>query len=117
MTDNEDDLDDHDDDGPALEHDVLLRMRLSNRALGTSAERTAIEELADQLEEAVLDKEVGEYDGDEIGGGECVLFFAGADADRLLAVLSPILKRHPMGRTAKVTIQRGSDSEPLDVKL
>ena len=45
-----------DDDAPLdLEHDLLIRMRLSNRALGVNAERVAIEELADQLEAAVLE--------------------------------------------------------------
>ncbi len=107
-----------DDDAPLhLEHDLLIRMRLSNRALGVNAERVAIEELADQLEAAVLEAGVGEYDGDEFGGGTCVLFFAGADADKLLAAMTPLLKRHPMGRSATVTIQRGSDAAPEDVKF
>jgi hypothetical protein len=44
----------------------------------------------------------GEYDGDELGGGECSLFFCGPDPDRMLAVLLPLLKRSPLARGAHV---------------
>lgn len=102
---------------PELEHDVLIRLRLSNRQMGRAEEREGIEQLADQLEEAVLAAGVGEYDGDEIGGGEAILFFAGKDADKLLAVLTPLLKRNAYGRTARATLQRGSDADPEDITL
>lgn len=102
---------------PELEHDVLIRLRLSNRQMGRAEEREGIEQLGDELEAAVLAAGVGEYDGDEIGGGEAILFFAGKDADKLLAVLTPLLKRNAYGRTAKATLQRGADADPEDVAL
>lgn len=108
---------DLEDDAADLEQDVLIRLRLSNRQMGRAEEREGIEQLADQLEAAVLEAGVGEYDGDEIGGGEAILFFAGQDADKLLAVLAPLLKRNSYGRTAKATVQRGSDADPEDVTL
>jgi hypothetical protein len=95
------------DPAAAPEHGVLVRLRLSNRLLGTAAEREELEHLGDELEAAVLDAGVGEYDGDELGGGECVLFFTGPDADRLYSVLQPLLHRHPLGRHATVTLQYG----------
>lgn len=102
---------------PELEHDVLIRLRLSNRQMGRAEEREGIEQLGEELEAAVLAAGVGEYDGDEIGGGEAILFFAGKSADALLAVLTPLLKRNAYGRTARATLQRGSDADPEDVTL
>jgi hypothetical protein len=92
---------------PEPEHDLVVRLRLGNRAIGTAAERAAVEELAALLEDAVTAAGVGDYDGDELGGGECRMFFAGPDADRLFAVLQPLLHRHPLGRGASVTLQYG----------
>ena len=80
------------------EQDLLVVLALSNKALGTSRERADIEAFADQLEAAVTEAGVGEYDGDEFGGGECTLFFCGPDVDRLLAVLQPLLRRSPLCR-------------------
>jgi hypothetical protein len=68
--------------------------------MGTSSERAEIAAFADQLEAAVTEAGVGEYDGDEFGGGECTLFFCGPDVDRLLAVLQPLLRRSPLCRGA-----------------
>lgn len=90
--------DDTDPDDPAEEQDLLVVLRLSNRQMGTAAERMEIDAFAAQLETAVLDAGVGEYDGDELGGGECTLFFCGPDIDALLRVLQPMLKRAPMCR-------------------
>jgi hypothetical protein len=95
--------DGEDDDGAeAIEHDIVVHLRLSNRALGTAGERADIERLAEQLAAAVEDAGVGEYDGDEYGGGECLLFFAGRDAEAMFAVLQPLLRAHPHGRGATV---------------
>lgn len=112
-----DELEEPEDEAPQLEHDVLIHLRLSNRQMGRQQERQDLEELAEQLEAAVSAAGVGEYDGDEIGGGEAILFFAGKDADALLAVLQPLLKRNAFGRTARATVQRGSDAEPEEIQL
>ena len=90
--------DDEDEGEGAAEQDLLVVLRLSNRQLGTAPERAAIEAFTDELEAAVTAAEVGEYDGDEVGGGECVLFFCGPDIDLLLRVLQPLLKRSPLCR-------------------
>ena len=114
MTDDDDELDE------ALaqpdEQDVVAYFRLSNHSMGTQSERTSIVELGDQLEIAIEDAGVGEYDGDDFGCGEGRLFFAGADADKIVAVIGPILRRHPMGRTATLKVQRG-DADPETVKF
>ncbi len=88
-----------DDDGAdAEEQDLLVVLRLSNRQMGTATERLELEEFADQLEAAVTEAGVGEYDGDEVGGGECTLFFCGKDVDALQRTLHPLLKKSPLCR-------------------
>lgn len=77
-------------------------LKLSNRQMGTATERLDIERFADELEAAVFEANVGEYDGDELGGGECTLYFAGSDVDRLLGVLRPLLQRSPLARGARI---------------
>ncbi|HLQ38393.1 MAG TPA: hypothetical protein VK348_11365 [Planctomycetota bacterium] len=84
------------------DRDLLVVFPLSNHSMGTADERSAIERLADQLEVTVQAAAAGEYDGDEIGGGQCTLFFSGADVDRLAAVLRPLLQRSDLGRRAIV---------------
>lgn len=113
-TDDEDDDDLVGDD----EQDLLVVLKLSNRLMGTAQERIAIEQFADQLEAAITEAGVGEYDGDELGGGECILFFCGPDLDRLLAVLLPLLKRSPLCRGAHlVRMVDDADGTPQRQRL
>ena len=113
----EDDNDYEEDSKDPCEQDVLVHLKLSNRAMGTAMERLELQQLADQLETAVLEAKVGEYDGDEYGGGECILFFAGPDADKLFAVLQPMLRASPLSRGATVQIQSGEDAEPIHKRV
>ena len=93
--------DEADEDGnEPEEQDLLVVLRLGNKQMGTAPERMAIEAFADRLEAAITEAGVGEYDGDELGGGECTLFFCGPDIDKLLGVLRPLLKRSPLCRGA-----------------
>lgn len=96
--------DDEPEDGlfgdAADERDVLVVMRLSNRGMGTNEERAEIARFADQLADAVEEAGIGEYDGDEYGGGEHILFFCGPDEMKLVEFLRPLLQRAPCGRGA-----------------
>jgi hypothetical protein len=89
-----------DDDGDDTDLDLMVVLPLSNRQMGTASEREAIAAMQDELDELLREAGVGEFDGDEIGGGECTLFFCGPDIDKLLAVLRPQLKRSPLCRGA-----------------
>ncbi len=91
-----------DDDSGASEQDLLIVLKLSNKQMGTNEERQEIDAFSEELAAAVEAAGVGEFDGDELGGGECTLFFCGPDVDRLLAVLRPLLKRSPLCRGAAV---------------
>ena len=88
------------DDDHDAEQDLLVVLKLSNRQMGTNDERAQIEAFAEELGAAVEQAGAGEFDGDEIGAGECTLFFCGPDVDKLLAVLRPLLKRSPLCRGA-----------------
>jgi hypothetical protein len=96
------DDEDDEDDAPAPEMDLLVVLKLSNNQMGTNSERQQIEALADELAAMLENGDLGEYDGEELGGGECTLFFCGPDPDRLLAELRPVLKRSPLCRGAAV---------------
>ena len=74
------------------EEAVLIHLKLSDGDLGNPAERERICELEDRMEEAIALEGVGEFDGDEFGQGECVLFMYGADADALFNTIEPILR-------------------------
>jgi hypothetical protein len=89
---------DFDDDDRADEQDLLVVLPLGNRQMGTQRERQELEQLGDELGAAVEAAGLGEYDGDEIGGGEYTLFFCGPDIDRLVDLLRPLLKRSPLAR-------------------
>jgi len=97
----------NDDDAPGGglapddERDLLIVLPLSNRQMGTNDERAEIAMLADNLEQAVLDAGIGEYDGDEYGGGECILFFCGPDEMELIGFLRPLLQRTRFARGAQ----------------
>ena len=90
------------DEGPdfAEERDLLVVLRLSNRQMGTAEERAEISLVEDDLARAAEAEGVGEYDGDEYGGGECILFFCGPDEDALLGLLRPLLQRSAYARGA-----------------
>lgn len=93
----------------AEEQDVLVVLRLSNRLMGTADERRRLEQFGEELETAVVEAGVGEYDGEEIGGGECTLFFAGPDAARIAEVLLPLLQHRDLCRGGKLVRQSGED--------
>ena len=85
--------------------ELTIHIDLSNRQLGTSKERTELQHFADRLESAIVAAGAGEYDGDEMGGGECVLFFSGPDAEAIFSALHPLMRHNPLTRGARVQLQ------------
>jgi hypothetical protein len=78
-----------------IEQCVKVHVPLSRPGLGTAAERASIQSVTDRLQDAIVLQEVGEFDGDEFGGGECQLFMYGPDANALFEAILPILKSWP----------------------
>ena len=78
-----------------MEHAVLVHLPLRQGQFGAREERHAIFALEDQVMRAVGEASAGKLDGHEFGDGACVLFLYGPDADRLYAVIEPLLKTAP----------------------
>jgi len=78
-----------------LEQAVIVYLPLKDSQFGSQHEREAIAALEYRLEQAVGSASVGEFDGDEFGGGKCVLYLYGPDAERLFVVIEPVLKSFP----------------------
>lgn len=100
------------------ERDLLVVLRLSNRQMGTASERAEISLIADEITRAVEAEGVGEYDGEEYGGGECILFFCGPDEDALLGLLRPLLQRSAYARGAHfVRLVESQDGNMIREKI
>ncbi|MFH0982940.1 MAG: hypothetical protein V2A79_15570 [Planctomycetota bacterium] len=101
------------------EHAVLAYLPLSNGAFGTADERDSIHELSDRLEAWIKDAGVGEFDGDEFGGGECTLFMYGPDPDALFAAVAPILSDSPHAKGGYVIKRYGAadDTHTREVRI
>lgn len=65
--------------------------------------------LEERLEAAIADAEAGEYDGNEVAvdGSDGYLYMYGSDADRLFAVVKPILESASFMRGARITVRYG----------
>jgi len=78
-----------------LDQAVLIHLRLSANGFGTALDRESAFELEGRLVEVLESTRAGEFDGDEFGAGEVILFIYGQDADRLFTVVEPLLRTTP----------------------
>ncbi|MER7730090.1 hypothetical protein ABTX80_04340 [Streptomyces erythrochromogenes] len=99
-----------------IEHAVIAHYRLADDGLGEPDQREVVRQSQSLLTEAIEQADVGEFDGDEYGGGEVVLYAYGPDADALFAVMAPILNDLPF-RPAHVVLRYGSVDAPLAAEL
>jgi hypothetical protein len=67
---------------------VLVYLKLSDDDKGDGEIDDAIYQLQEKLTRLIEESGVGEFDGDEWGGGHCKLFMYGPDADRLFATIT-----------------------------
>ena len=74
-----------------------------------SSDLTRLFELEDLIEDAIESAGVGRFDGDLVAtdGRDGYLYMYGADADRLLAIVEPILASADFMSGAEVTRQYG----------
>lgn len=96
-----------------MEHAVIVFFPLSDDHFGSDPEFDAMAMLSDALEAAINEAGVGEFDGNELGGGECKLYMYGPDADRLYAAVSPILADSRLVRGGYVVKRYGPAGDPL----
>ncbi|WP_108660841.1 hypothetical protein [Acuticoccus kandeliae] len=102
-----------------MDQAVIARIPLVEDPFGSDREREIISDLADSLATAINTYGVGEFDGEEFGGGTCVLFMYGPDADRLFGVVEPILKACPLARGGFAVKRYGEadDRNAIAVKI
>jgi hypothetical protein len=100
-----------------LEQAVIVYLRLRDDGFGSREEREVLQALEDQMQQAIEKASAGEFDGDEFGGGECVLFMYGPDADRLYAVIEPLLKNTPAAAGGYAIKRYGGARDPLSRKV
>jgi hypothetical protein len=97
------------------EHAVLVTYALSGEGFGEEDERKAIYALKYRLIEAIEAADAGEFDGNEFGGGEVVLYAYGPDANRLFTAMEPQLRAFP-ARPAHAVLRFGQADDPTAVE-
>jgi len=100
-----------------MEHAVIAHLPLREGSFGSERECAEIGDLAARLHQAIDHHRVGEFDGDEFGGGRCLLFMYGPDADRLFGVIAPILKASSLARGGFVIKRYGEAKDPDAVEV
>ena len=95
-----------------MTHAVVVYFPLSDDSFGTDAEFDTMALLSADLTAAIEGAGVGEFDGNELGGGECKLFMYGPDADRLFAAALPVLSKSTIVRGGYVLKRYGDVDDP-----
>lgn len=95
----------------APDHAVIVHFALNGGDYGTEAQREALFALEDRLIQAIDAAGAGEFDGNEFGGGEAVLYAYGPDASVLYAAMEPHL-RDCEPRPAFAILRFGDVSDP-----
>jgi hypothetical protein len=96
-----------------MQHAVIIHFPLSDDEFGSDPEFDTMVMLSDDLQAAIEAAGVGEFDGNELGGGECKLYMYGPDADRLFAAISPVLAKSAMVRGGYAVKRYGDAGDPL----
>ncbi len=86
------------------EHAVIVRFRY-----GGSIDLTPLFALEKELDQAITQSRVGEYDGNEVAtdGSDGSLYMYGPDGDKLFAAVRPILERTPFMKGATAILRYG----------
>ena len=89
------------------EHAVIVSFDYGNTDL------SALFELGDQLEQAIDEAKVGEFDGNEIAvdGSDGFLYMYGPDADALYAAIKDVLATSTQIRNAVATLRYGPPAD------
>jgi len=68
--------------------------------------------LSDRLTASLAKTNLGMFNGNEIGGGETVLFLYGDDAEKLFEHILPVLQQYEFCRGARAIISQGAPGAP-----
>jgi hypothetical protein len=94
------------------EQAVVVHISLSNDAFGTEQEQDAAFALDEELAGAVNASGLGEFEGNDFGGGECVFFMYGPNADLLYSLIQPILRTRPIAERGYAIKRYGQADDP-----
>lgn len=95
----------------APEQAVIIHLRGSSLP-DEVYEKYDVSTLEDQLQEVIQSKKLGEYDGNEFGPEETVLYMYGPDAERLFAGIEPVLRAYPLCKEGVAIIRSGPPGAP-----
>jgi hypothetical protein len=94
------------------EHAVIAHLRLSESGFGTAEERQRLAKLEERLERSIKKARAGEFDGNEFGGGECVWYMYGPDAEALFRAVEEIIREAATQPGSFVVKRRGAADDP-----
>jgi hypothetical protein len=81
-------------------------------------ERFSTDDLADQIEAAMVFDPTAEIRGSWQGPRETSIYIHGADSERLFLALEPVLRANPACQNARVIVRDGNPAvEPREVRL
>lgn len=96
----------------AADHAVIVHYALTGDGFGAVEEREAVFALEDRLIAIIDEQGFGEFDGNEFGDGEAVLYCYGPDAGRLFAGIERELRAFP-ARPAHAVLRYGAVDDDL----
>lgn len=96
---------------------VIAHLKLSDAGFGTPAERQDLMAFEPRLEAAATAAAAGMFDGDEFGGGECVWYLYGPDADALWQAVEPIVREAAKQPGAYVIKRRGPPGQTQEERV
>jgi hypothetical protein len=97
------------------EHAVIVHYALSGDRYGEEHERDAVYALEVRLAQAIDAADAGEFDGNEFGGGQAVLYAYGPNATHLFTAMEPHLRAFP-ARPAHAILRFGDVDDPAAVE-
>lgn len=100
-----------------MEHAVIVHLPLSDGRFGSSSERVGLFEVQEQMASAIREAGAGEFDGDEMGEGECVLFMYGPNADRLFEAVQAVLKSSKLAAGGYAIKRYGEAGDPKSLEV
>ncbi len=98
-------------EGAAPEQAVIIRLRGSSLP-DEIYEKYDISTLEEELRLVIERQKLGEYDGNEFGPDETVLYMYGPDAERLFAGVEPVLRAYPLCKEGVAVVRSGPPGSP-----
>jgi hypothetical protein len=100
------------------QHAVIVHLKLAQGGFGSDSDRQKLFELEERVAAAVARSRSGEHDGNEIGGGEFIIYCYGPNADTLYQAIEPILRASTLSKGALVIVRYGPPgARQRDVRL